>query len=124
MRTFGSQGQYAWQFSLTFPTGQYDAERGPDLSKNILPQNLQMGQGIYSAILGLFYTCDFEQGMLLFNGFFNYPFMMRFDEKNQYLDTDYAAYKDVTENKERFELFAWRVKKRFLAIQQIWFLDI
>jgi hypothetical protein len=32
----------------------------------------------------------------------SYPFMLRFDKKNRYIDSDYKAYDNVTENRERF----------------------
>ena len=102
MQSFGSQGQYSGQFALTFPTGRYDAERGSDKSSDILPQSLQMGQGVYAATIGLFYSRDVDKGMYLFDGYFNYPFMFRPDKKNHYLETDYKAYKNVTENRHRF----------------------
>jgi hypothetical protein len=102
MKNFGSIGQYSIQFGITFPTGQYDAERGPDLGKSILPYSLQMGQGTYSTTLALYYTRDFDNGMSLFDANFNYPFMFRFNKKNQYLETDYKEYKNATENRERF----------------------
>ncbi|MBN1307519.1 MAG: hypothetical protein JXA18_06355 [Chitinispirillaceae bacterium] len=102
MHSFGSEGQFIWQTALTFPTGEWDAAHGTDVSKNILPQKMQMGQGVYSATLGLFYSFDVENGMYVFDGFLNYPFMFRFDKKNRYLETDYKAYKNVTENRERF----------------------
>jgi hypothetical protein len=102
MRSFGSIGQYSLQLGLTFPTGQWDAGRGADLAKRILPQSLQMGQGTYSAALTVYYTRDLDNGMYLFDANFNYPFMMRFDKKNEFLETDYTAYKNVAENRERF----------------------
>ncbi|MBN2037609.1 MAG: hypothetical protein JW768_12780 [Chitinispirillaceae bacterium] len=102
MRSFGSIGQYSVQFGLTFPTGQYDAQRGTDLAKSILPQTLQMGQGLYAAALTLYYTRDVDKGMYLFDANVYYPFMFRFDKKNKYLETDYAAYKTTQENRERF----------------------
>jgi hypothetical protein len=95
-QTLGNTGQYAVRFSLTFPTGHYDAQRGNDQSKSILPQNLQMGRGVYSGTLGLSYTRDSDNGMLLFNGYFDYPFMVRLDKKNKYLSTDYRNYASVT----------------------------
>ena len=107
MRTFGAQGQYSLQLALTFPTGQYDAQRGTDKTKYILPQSLQLGQGIYSATIGLFYSQDVASGLYLFDWSFNYPFMFRPDKKNQYLETDYKAYKDVTVNRERFYYKNW-----------------
>jgi hypothetical protein len=105
---FGNLGQYTLQFSLTFPTGQYDAKRGNDLSKNILPQTLQMGRGVYSGTLGLSYTRDTDKGMLLFDGYFSYPFMVRFDKKNQYLATDYRNYANITgATRTRFYYTHW-----------------
>ena len=102
MHSFGSEGQFIWQTALTFPTGRWDEAVGTDLTKNILPQTMQMGRGIYSATLGLFYSFDVNKGMYVFDGFFNYPFMFRFDKKNGYLETDYKEYKTATENRERF----------------------
>jgi len=87
MHRFGGEGQYFWQAALTLPTGRYDAEHRTDASRNILPQTLQMGQGVYSATLGLFYSRDVDKGMWVFDGFLNYPFMVRFNKKNQYLET-------------------------------------
>ncbi len=105
---FGDHSQYAAQLSLTFPTGQYDAQRGTDRSKNVLPQGLQMGRGIYSGTMGLSYTRDSDQGMMLFDGYFSYPFMIRFDEKNEYLETDYRAYANTTgETRSRFHYGSW-----------------
>jgi hypothetical protein len=102
MRSFGSTGQYSLQLGFTFPTGQYDARRGSDLTKSILPQSLQMGQGTYATTLSLYYTRDVDKGMYLFDANFNYPFMLRLDKKNQYIDSDYKAYQNVSENRERF----------------------
>ncbi|HAJ78855.1 MAG TPA: hypothetical protein DCO75_03720 [Fibrobacteres bacterium] len=101
-RSFGSENQYSCQLSLTLPTGQYDAKRGTDKSQNILPQSLQMGQGVYAATLGLSYTRDIDKGMLLCDGYFYYPFNISFTGKNAYLNSDYKAYKNVTENRRRF----------------------
>jgi hypothetical protein len=102
MRKFGAQGQFSWQAALTFPTGQWDTKRGADMSKSILPQTLQMGQGIYSATLGFFYSVDVEEGMYVFDGSFSYPFNVRFGKKNQFLETDYKNYKNESVNRERF----------------------
>jgi hypothetical protein len=107
-QTFGDQGQFAAQLSLTFPTGQFDAKRGNDLSKSILPQSLQMGRGVYSGTLGLSYTLDGENAMVLFDGYFSYPFMIRFDKKNRYLTTDYRDYTGVTgPTRARFYYDSW-----------------
>jgi hypothetical protein len=102
MRSFGSIGQYSLQLGFTFPTGQYDARRGSDLTKSILPQSLQMGQGTYAATLSLYYTHDLDDGMYLFDANFNYPYMLRLDKKNRYIGSDYKAYQNASENRERF----------------------
>jgi hypothetical protein len=102
MRSFGSIGQYSLQLGVIFPTGQWDARRGADLSKSILPQSLQMGQGNYAAALSFYYTKDVDKGMYLFDATFNYPFALRLDKKNRYIDSEYIAYQDVSENRERF----------------------
>jgi hypothetical protein len=107
-QTFGDHSQYAAQLSLTFPTGQYDARRGTDRTKNILPQGLQMGRGIYSATMGLSYTRDSDQGMMVFDGYFSYPFMIRLDGKNEYLETDYRDYARTTgKTRSRFHYGSW-----------------
>lgn len=107
-QSFGNHGQYAAQLSLTFPTGQYDAKRGSDLSKNILPQSLQMGRGVYSGTLGLSYTRDNDKSMVLFDGYFSYPFMIRLDGKNQYLTSDYRNYAATTgPTGTRFQYGSW-----------------
>jgi len=98
-RSFGTENQYACQLALTMPTGRYDAA---DQSRSILPQSLQMGQGIYAATLGLSYTRDIDKGMLLFDGYFYYPFALSFTGKNAYIDSDYKAYRDATIFKKRF----------------------
>ncbi len=102
MRAFGSEGQFSWQWALTFPTGQSDAKRGSDFYKNILPQSMQTGTGTYSTALSLYYNRDLENGMLLFSGNISYPFMMRFDKENEYLDSDYKAYRNASKNRQRF----------------------
>lgn len=100
--TFGMNGQFKIHTDVTFPTGTYDEERGTDLSKNILPLNLQMGQGVWSATPAFSYTHDFERSMLILDASFYYPFMVRFDKKNEHLGTDYKTYYNETVNQERF----------------------
>ncbi|MEO7425648.1 MAG: hypothetical protein ABI036_10705 [Fibrobacteria bacterium] len=107
-QSFGDHSQYAAQFALTFPTGQYDARRGTDRSKNILPQGLQMGRGIYSGTLGLSYTRDNDQGMMVFDGYYTYPFMIRLDGKNEYLETEYRDYASTAgKTRSRFRYGSW-----------------
>lgn len=107
-QSFGEHSQYAALFALTFPTGQYDARRGTDRSKNILPQGLQMGRGIYSGTLGLSYTRDNDQGMMVFDGYYTYPFMIRLDGKNEYLGTEYRDYASTTgKTRSRFHYGSW-----------------
>jgi hypothetical protein len=101
-RRFGDHGQYSWQFSLTLPSGRYDESRGPQRSKEILPQTLQTGRGVYCAALQLSYTRDFDKAMALFEGSFSYPFMAGFSGKNAYINGDYTAYQNSTANRRRF----------------------
>jgi hypothetical protein len=99
---FGDHGQYSWQFALTLPSGSYDERRGPEQAKEILPQKLQMGRGVYTGELRLSYALDFDRSMALFEGSFNYPFMMSPSGKNAYIASDYKAYRSMAANRERF----------------------
>ncbi len=98
----GDRGQYSWQFALTLPSGRWDERRGPEQAKELLPQKLQMGRGVYAAALRLSYSRDFDRAMALFEGSFNYPFMASLSRKNAYMDSDYQAYQGMTANRERF----------------------
>jgi hypothetical protein len=99
---FGAENQYSWLFGLTFPTGEYDAARGTDKSQFILPQSMQMGKGVYSATLDLSYTRDLDKGMLLFDGYCYYPFNVSISGKNAYINSNYRAYQNTTDNRRRF----------------------
>jgi hypothetical protein len=101
-RTFGMNGEFKVRADFTFPTGIYDESKGTDQVKNVLPQILQMGQGIWSITPALSYTRDFENSMLIFDASLYYPFMVRFNKKNEHLDADYRTYNNVTINRERF----------------------
>jgi hypothetical protein len=61
-----------------------------------------MGRGVYSVSVGVGYTFDFENKIVLIEGSFSYPFNVRFDKRNEYLDSDYKSYRDATVNRERF----------------------
>jgi hypothetical protein len=102
MQKFGDQGQYAWQLSLTVPTGRYDESRGPERGKALLPATLQMGRGIYSLGFRLSYALDFDKAMAVFEGSFNYHFTASFTRRNAHIDADYKAYANATENRKRF----------------------
>lgn len=101
-RTFGMNGEFKARADFTFPTGIYDESKETDQIKNVLPQILQMGQGVWSITPALSYTRDFENSMLIFDASLYYPFMVRFDKKNEHLDADYRTYNNVTINRERF----------------------
>lgn len=99
-RIFGSQGQFSWGVSMTFPTGQYDIKRGPE--QYFLPNNLQMGTGLYLSSLSFSYSRDVEDGLWLFDASVSYPFMMRlFTGENEFIDSYFSAYKDQKSN-DRF----------------------
>ena len=98
-RSFGAENQYACQLALTLPTGFYDAV---DNYQSILPQSMQMGQGVYALTLGLSYTRDVDKGLMLFDGYFYYPFNLSFTGKNKYIDGQYKAYQNMADNRSRF----------------------
>jgi hypothetical protein len=101
-QTFGMNGQFKVHADITFPTGIYDEKLVTDFSKNILPLDLQMGQGVWSVTPALSYTHDFERSMLILDASFYYPFMVRFNKKNEHLGTDYQTYYNETVNRDRF----------------------
>ena len=85
--TFGSSGQYSLTLSSTLPTGQYDIKRGPDGGKNVLPLNLQKGQGVYSPSLMFSWSRDSDRGMFMADLSYTHPVAMRlFSGKNEFLD--------------------------------------
>lgn len=99
-RIFGSEGQFFLMFGLTFPTGQYDIKRGPE--ENFVPNNLQMGKGIYNASLTFNYLRDVENGLWLFDGSFSFPFNMKpLSKENKFLDEYFSDYKSQTSS-DRF----------------------
>jgi hypothetical protein len=101
-RTFGMSGEFKAHADITFPTGTYDEARGTDLSKSILPQILQMGQGVWSLTPALTYSRDFYNSMLILDASLYYPFIVRLDKNNEHLDSDYKTYYNETINRERF----------------------
>lgn len=99
-KLFGSQGQFNFLFNLTMPTGQYDIKRGT--ANEFLPKNLQMGAGIYSAMIGLAFTKDVDKGLWLFDANFSYPFNMKpYSGENEFLNSYFSIYKNQRDN-ERF----------------------
>ncbi len=101
-RIFGSGGIFSSGLSLTFPTGKYDEIRGPKHAGKILPNRLQTGRGLYDASVRFGWCPTFENSIMLLEASFNYPFNIRLDKKNEYLETDYRAYQDATVNRGRF----------------------
>ncbi|MBN1575985.1 MAG: hypothetical protein JW913_05495 [Chitinispirillaceae bacterium] len=106
---FGPGGAFFVMTALTVPTGNYDIRHGPAQAEKILPNELQMGRGVYDASIRLSWAPSLENGMLLIDASLHYPFNVRLDKRNKYLDTDYRAYRDATENRERF-YYRWPVK--------------
>ena len=101
-QSIGSNGAITLLASLTFPTGRYDADNGATSNTKIYPNGVQMGRGVYSVSIGGGYTFDFENRIVFIEGSFSYPFNVRFDKRNEYLDSDYKAYRDATANRKRF----------------------
>lgn len=85
--SFGATGNISGSLGLSIPTGQYDIKRGSDRASFYLPKSLQNGSGMYNASLGLSYSKDVEDGILLFDVGYSFPFMMRLvSGENEYLD--------------------------------------
>lgn len=104
-RIVGSEGQFSLIFGLTLPTGQYDIKRG--VEEYFVPNNLQMGSGVYIADLGFNYSRDVENGLWLFDASFRYPFNMKpFSKENEFLDEYFSDYKSDTHN----DRFYYRLK--------------
>ena len=80
----GLEGEYSVSLALSLPTGQSDIKRGTDNESKVLPSSLQKGSGMYSATMGLSYSKDFDDAMLLFDASYSHPFMLSFSGKNQF----------------------------------------
>lgn len=101
-RSFGFEGQFSWRIGCTFPTGEWDVTRGEGAQKRILPASLQSGRGIYEAVLRLERNARTDDGMLIIGATLAWPFNMRTDKRNEYLDSDYREYKNESRNRSRF----------------------
>jgi|WetSurMetagenome_2_1015567.scaffolds.fasta_scaffold00025_25 hypothetical protein len=107
---FGLSGEFTYNFTLAIPTGIYDEGIGPsNLNlKKYLPQNLQLGSGLYSLTLDLGYTKDFDKALLLVDAMYSHPFAVNFSGKN----THYPIYDDTAtwnlmtaDQKRRFKYY-------------------
>ncbi len=111
-RLFGMNGEYSLSLGLSIPTGQYDIKRGSDERKWYLPQNLQKGSGVYNPNIGLSYTKDLEEGLIMINGSYTHPVTLSFSGKNtkfylpdKYPDSLYKWSANSKSNKKRFDYF-------------------
>jgi hypothetical protein len=84
IKTFGLEGQFNADFTLSLPTGDYTATTGTDYHKLYLPTNLQLGSGLCNLSLDLGYTHDVQNGMWLFDVAYSYPFAANFRGNNRY----------------------------------------
>lgn len=100
-KSFGSIGQFSLTLSLSIPTGQYDIIRGSDKDKRVLPASLQMGSGLYTAGLSFSGNKDFENGILIVDASFSYPFIISFSGENRFLHEYFEAYSSRKDN-DRF----------------------
>jgi hypothetical protein len=104
-KVLGISGEYLLFLGLTLPTGQYDIKRGADATAEILPPILQKGTGVYNASFLLNYTRDVQDGMVLANVNFNFPFAVRPFGKNEFLDSYFTAFRDSTQSRRFFYQF-------------------
>lgn len=89
----GPSAQYGVTVGMSWPTGQYDIQRGPDAAKEYLPASLQKGSGLYTASLGLSYSRDVDDGIWIYNVSYAHPFNSRWiSGQNEFLDGELAAY--------------------------------
>lgn len=113
-KNIGMEGQYSAMFNLTIPTGQYDIKRGRENEMLYLPTTLQRGSGTYTATLGLSRTKDLENGLWVFEAFYNYPFALNFRGKNKFVNNKNDQYNDIN---ARWDLLSDEQKDRF----EYWF---
>jgi len=104
-KAVGMSGEYSIDLSLALPTGQYDIQRGSDAATFILPTSLQKGGGIYSASLDVSRSMDVEDGIWLFNVTLGYPFNIKFNGRNEMLDTRYEDYANLKNNRRFYYYF-------------------
>lgn len=103
----GLEGEYSISLALAIPTGQSDIKRGTDNASKILPGSLQKGGGIYSATVGLSYSKDFDDAMLMFDASYSHPFMFSVTGKNQYMSTFPGFELDSTTAADRSRFEYW-----------------
>jgi hypothetical protein len=105
-KAIGVYGQYSAKLAMTFPTGQYDIKRGADNSPQILPKVLQKGSGIYNLTFTFERTIDLENGIILIDAGYSYPFAFRpFAKKNEFIDTYFNDYKSLTGDRRFYYRF-------------------
>jgi hypothetical protein len=109
-KNFGMEGEYSLSLNLTAPTGQYDIKRGKENDMNYLPTTLQLGGGVFNAVVGLSRTIDVDRGLWVIEGFYSYPFAINFYGKNRLVNNSPDQYSDVA---SRWDLLTDEQKKRF-----------
>jgi hypothetical protein len=96
-RSIGSEGQYSLSFAFGMPTGRYDIWSGSDHKKELHPQNLQLGGGIYSTDISISRVIDGNRKMWIVDAGYSHPIAMHlFSGENSYLDSYFTSYKDST----------------------------
>jgi hypothetical protein len=109
-KNVGMEGQYSVMLNLTMPTGQYDIKRGRENEMQYLPVTLQRGSGVYTASLGLSRTKDLENGLWIFEAYYNHPFALNFRGKNRFVNNKSDQYNDIN---SRWDLLSPEQKDRF-----------
>jgi hypothetical protein len=113
-KNVGMEGQYSVMLNLTVPAGQYDIKRGRENEMQYLPVTLQRGSGTYTASLGLSRTKDLENGLWIFEAYYNHPFALNFHGKNKFVSSKSDQYSDIN---ARWDLLSPEQKDRF----EYWF---
>ena len=105
-KSIGFSGEYDIELSLTLPTGQYDIKRGSERDEYFLPDDFQMGSGVYTAQLQLSRSIDVEDGFWKIDVSYSHPFNAKpFTSENEKLDTYFQDYKDRKSNRRFYYRF-------------------
>jgi hypothetical protein len=113
-KSFGMEGEYSLSLNFTLPTGQYDIKRGSDFRTYYLPTTLQRGSGTYTASLGLTRTKDVENGLWIFEAYYNHPFAVNFYGKNRFINDKENQFNELN---NRWDLLSKSERDRF----EYWF---
>ncbi|MBD3421801.1 MAG: hypothetical protein GF398_16935 [Chitinivibrionales bacterium] len=95
------------RLALKFPTGVYDAARGPEADRRYVPANMQPGSGIYTLTLSVRHQrAMLNKGEWNLFAAYSFPFHMRLASgKNEFLDERLQYYSQETSDKRFYYHF-------------------